>query len=114
MNTCIACETKCSCVYIRGTHKRNLCSPCEGVQCIICRPNAAVIPQPAPKKNESPSIHDLVIEDMAARKAFGLKKYGTILQANNGRDQLMDAYQEALDLCVYLRAAISERDSKKG
>lgn len=31
------------------------------------------------------------------------------LQAHNGRDPLVDAYQEALDLVVYLRQAIEER-----
>lgn len=36
-------------------------------------------------------------------------KYGTPLQANNGRNPLIDAYQEALDLCVYLRQEIEER-----
>ena len=34
------------------------------------------------------------------------------LQAFNGRDSLKDAYEEALDLCVYLRTAIYEKDGK--
>lgn len=29
--------------------------------------------------------------------------------AHNGRDALVDAYQEALDLTMYLRQAIEER-----
>lgn len=45
----------------------------------------------------------LVIEDLRARDRIGTKKYGTTLQANNGRDAMVDAYQEALDLCMYLR-----------
>ena len=36
-------------------------------------------------------------------------EHGTPLQAHNGRDPLVDAYQEALDLAVYLRQAIEER-----
>jgi hypothetical protein len=56
----------------------------------------------------SPSMHDLVIADMEARKQFGLKKYGTILQANNGRNALKDAYEEVLDLAVYLRQRLYE------
>lgn len=44
---------------------------------------------------------------------MGLKKYGTVLQPNNGRDALVDAYQEALDLVVYLRQRIEE-DRIKG
>jgi hypothetical protein len=45
-----------------------------------------------------------VIEDMKARDHQGRAKYGTPLQAENGRDALMDAYQEALDMCVYSQA----------
>ena len=41
----------------------------------------------------------------------GIVRYGTPLQAHNGRDALVDAYQEALDLAVYLRQAIYERDN---
>lgn len=41
----------------------------------------------------------------------GREKYGTDLQASNGRDHLVDAYQEALDLCCYLRALIERRGS---
>ena len=71
-----------------------------------------VDPQPAPKASDAPSVWDLVRADMAARDAFGREKYGTPLQAHNGRDALADAYQEALDLCVYLRQAIYERDGR--
>lgn len=65
--------------------------------------------EPAPTPTGGASMHDLVIEDMAKRKEFGLAKYGTLLQAGNGRDALMDAYEEVLDLAVYLRQAIEER-----
>jgi hypothetical protein len=66
--------------------------------------------QHAPVKHRhARPIQDLVIEDIEARKKVGLERYGTLLQAHNGRDALMDAYQEALDLAVYLRQAIEER-----
>jgi hypothetical protein len=64
--------------------------------------------QQLPVHNDGPSMHDLVAEDMMARKAHGLRKYGTILQAHNGRSALQDAYEEACDLCVYLRQKIEE------
>lgn len=67
-------------------------------------------PEPAPVPNTLPAIRDLVIADMRQRDSDGLRKYRTRLRANNGRDSLVDAYQEALDLCVYLRQAIQERD----
>lgn len=66
------------------------------------------IPEPKPIANDSPSVHDLVIRDIEDRKVIGLQKYGTLLQAGNGRRGLVDAYQEALDLCCYLRQAIEE------
>lgn len=66
--------------------------------------------QPAPKPNALPAVWDLVIKDMAERDRVGRERYGVQLQPHNGRDALVDAYQEALDLAVYLRQAIFERD----
>lgn len=68
-------------------------------------------PQPAPGNSPTPAVWPLVIADMAQRDTFGLGKYRTRLQPHNGRDFLTDAYQEALDLVVYLRGAIYERDN---
>ncbi len=53
-----------------------------------------------------------VMKDMEKRRKHGIEKYGVPVQPFNGRDPLIDAYQEALDLCVYLRQAIEERKSK--
>ncbi len=53
-----------------------------------------------------------VVEDMKKRDAFGYSKYGKHLEPHDGRDSLKDAYEEALDLAVYLRKAIYERDGK--
>lgn len=68
--------------------------------------------QPAPVASKYPSIWPLVIEDMHRRDMIGRQRYGTPLQAHNGRDMLRDAYEEALDLCCYLRGAMFERDLK--
>ncbi len=68
--------------------------------------------QPPSVKNDLPDVWDLVLLDMAERDAIGEKKHGKRLQPYNGRDSLIDAYQEALDLVVYLRQAIYERDGK--
>lgn len=67
--------------------------------------------QPDPRPNDARPVWDLVIEDMRARDRLGRERYGVPLQAGNGRDALRDAYEEALDLCVYLRQAIEERDN---
>lgn len=69
--------------------------------------------QPAPIKNDRVPSWELVKEDMTKRNIFGMAKYGTPLQAFNGRDALQDAYEECLDLCVYLRTAIEERNERK-
>ncbi len=66
--------------------------------------------QPVPKRTDGPHIADLVCVDIRYRKEQGIKKYGTPLQAGNGRDALQDAYEEALDLCQYLKQAIIERN----
>jgi len=67
------------------------------------------IPQPDPVKNDGPAVWDLVIKDMQERDQIGEQRYGIRLQAGNGRDALVDAYQEGLDLVVYLRQALEER-----
>jgi len=55
-------------------------------------------------------ILELVMKDLTLRGEFGKQKYGELLTSNNGRDALVDAYQEALDLVMYLRQVIDERD----
>lgn len=64
--------------------------------------------QVAPTPNDGPSCHDLVIADMEERKQFGLRKYNSLLQPNNGRSFTQDAYEEVLDLAVYLRGKLEE------
>lgn len=66
--------------------------------------------QPAPVANDRPAVWPMVIKDMEARDAVGRQRYGTPLQPHNGRDALRDAYEEALDLCAYLRQAMMERE----
>ena len=67
-------------------------------------------PQPPPLPGET-KILDLVVADLARRSEVGLRKYGTYLFSHNGRDALVDAYEEALDLAMYIRQAIEERDA---
>lgn len=69
-------------------------------------------PQPAPQPSIHPAAWDLVLADMAERDRIGTAKYGVRLSGHDGRDSLVDAYQEALDQVVYLRKAIYERDHR--
>ena len=56
------------------------------------------------------AIWDLVIEDIHKRDEVGTVKYGKPLRAFDGRRTLQDAYEEALDLAVYLKKEIVERE----
>ncbi len=92
-----------------------ICSKCgENEHPGKCRKSSINIPELAPIKNNLPAVWDLVIADMKERDWVGKQKYDTHLQPFNGRDALKDAYQEALDLTVYLRQAIYERDIQGG
>lgn len=51
-----------------------------------------------------------VMRDFYERGRAGQLKYGTYLETFNGRDALMDAYQEAIDLVMYLKQILMERD----
>lgn len=76
-------------------------------------PDEATQPPPTPPADpKAPAVWDLVKFDMEARDATGLRRYGTRLKPGNGRDALMDAYEEALDLVVYLRQVLFERDGR--
>ena len=68
--------------------------------------------QPEPIKNTNKPVWESVIEDMRARDELGFKRYGVRLQPHNGRNALQDAYEEALDLVVYLRQRIIEDADK--
>lgn len=72
--------------------------------------NDPAIPQPAPIQSQHVPIVWLVTHDLALRAAAGAAKYGDKLRGFNGRDALLDAYQEVLDLAMYLRQEIYERD----
>ena len=71
--------------------------------------------------SDGPSIHDLVVhrfgnkghlvlQDVLDRKRVGFERYGTMLQANNGRDPVKDMYQELLDALVYGQQVLVEHE----
>jgi hypothetical protein len=57
-------------------------------------------------------VLELVEADLRERVATGEREYGERLQTFNGRDALRDAYEEALDLVLYLRQEIEEREQQ--
>jgi len=90
------------------------------------RARQLVAPQPPPKSNDgvavwplitdslisaaSMSVSLLVEADMIARDEYGRGKYKVPLMAGNGRDNLVDWYQEELDGLAYARAEIQKGD----
>lgn len=117
-NDCI-CRTE-GCCKGKALKKENCeYTMCGNSWCKHCYPSKVKAPseasglsapEPPPQANNLPAVWSLVIKDMADRDAAGAAKYGVRLQPFNGRKSLRDAYQEALDLVVYLRQAIYETE----
>lgn len=66
----------------------------------------------APSGDPLPAVIDLVRADLAERERKGIRTYGTRLYPHNGRKSLKDAYEEVLDLAMYLRQYIYETEGK--
>jgi hypothetical protein len=60
------------------------------------------------------NILTLVIEDMRKREAKGVLEYGTTLDRKdiNEKEWIYYAYEEALDLALYLRKIIENNNDK--
>ena len=59
--------------------------------------------------SESPTgVEARVCEDIAARQRLGIAKYGVTVECSSD-DMLRHAYEEALDLAVYLKAELERR-----
>ena len=67
--------------------------------------------QPLPNKSEGPDITSLVRDDLELRAQKGEETYGQRLRPHIGRNALLDAYQEALDLSVYLKQRMVEEEA---
>ncbi len=57
------------------------------------------------------TIFDLVITDLQERDRIGYETYGNklTLDLEDGRDPLQDAYEEAMDLTIYLKREIVQK-----
>lgn len=70
-----------------------------------------ITPEPPPvNRDDEPDVADLVIEDIRAKKAAGIEKYGVPLRARNGRRAIVDLYQELIDAAHYVRQLIQEEE----
>lgn len=74
--------------------------------------NYAATPQPKPiTEDGSTLVLPHVLADLQARADWGLAKYQTYLHTHNGRDALVDLYQELLDAVMYVKQALLERQT---
>lgn len=71
--------------------------------------------QELPVPNDHPSCQERFMQrigkEMPARMALGRHRYGTLLQPLNGRNFMRDAFDELLDLSVYLEGVAFEREA---
>jgi len=68
--------------------------------------------QPHPVADGS-DVQRMVIADIEARRLKGIRKYGVPLGVNNGRDHLVDLFEELLDAVCYLKAELIKRDQQQ-
>src|SRR3990167_1052917 len=61
-----------------------------------------------PKPSSQPPVILKVFKDLAERGEQGFKQYGVALQPLNGRKPLQDAYEELLDLTLYIAQELEE------
>jgi hypothetical protein len=57
-------------------------------------------------------VLDAVLKQFREIASRGELAYGTALETFNGRDPLWDAFEESVDLCMYLMQAIMEREEE--
>jgi len=74
-------------------------------------PDEHVMPQNPPVAGEE-IVLKFVMEDLKKRALMGKRKYHRYLETFNGRNALIDAYQEALDLVMYLKQQLLEMEKK--
>ena len=85
-----------------ATHR----GPCEPIPGQMVMDPTLEQPKPHPSKGD---VWAQVMEDMFNRRLQGIERHGGPLQPHNGRDALIDLYQELLDAVVYTRQLIEER-----
>lgn len=56
-------------------------------------------------------VTQAVITDLQERERVGIQRYGRTLETFNGREALLDAYEEVLDLAQYIKQVLMEDDA---
>lgn len=86
--------------------------------------NQAAIEQPAPQPGQQVVLPEVIryveymaswslVPDLTARAEQGRERYSTYLMTHNGRDSVMDCYQEVLDGLMYIMQAMLESSEEQ-
>jgi hypothetical protein len=72
-----------------------------------------LVPAPVPGEPAGPvNIYDLVESDLRDREAVGIETYGSPLTSATAIDPITYAYEECLDMALYLRKYLHARDGR--
>lgn len=63
-------------------------------------------------KSKKP-VGEYLIKDIKSRMESGKKTYGEYLFTDNGRDAILDLYEELMDACFYIKQFMLERDLRE-
>ena len=69
------------------------------------------LPEP---NGEGDIVYTQVIEDIKERADMGRDDYGTYLRTFDGRPTLVDLYQELIDVLMYTKKELMEREDVSG
>ena len=78
----------------------------DAIWCVGCGTRH---PLPLCKTTRGENLFDLVRKDLLEREQHGIRTYGKSISAGDGTDYLREAYEEVLDLALYLKGQIEER-----
>jgi hypothetical protein len=63
---------------------------------------------PNPEANKGQDVQSMVIADIEARRQVGIERYGQALHTFNGRNALLDLYEELIDATMYVKQQLIE------
>ena len=69
---------------------------------------ATSVQGPPDQSGGGSEIYQLVLHDIIERSEFGARKYGMPLRTEADIDWMVNAYQELLDMLVYMRGRIEQ------
>lgn len=63
-------------------------------------------------RDEPNEVTSGILDDLARRTELGIKRYGQPLMTRDGRDTILDAYEESLDQAQYLQKLVIENPDR--